>query len=147
MTAIRESICPKLVNIKSVIDITPPEPEEMTQRAEHSDAKVASTTTAREGADREVFHRCSHGGQSRPPWRPRNGPISKQRAFIGTFPCPFGTERSTRVAPSLRKFLSLQQLLVTIADCGLAQCFCGDYMARHRVSAERLGLAAIDAPD
>jgi len=70
MTAIRESICPKPVNIKSVIDITPPEPEEMTQRAEHSDAKVASTTTAREGADREVFHRCSHGGQTRPPWRP-----------------------------------------------------------------------------
>jgi uncharacterized protein (UPF0254 family) len=64
MTAIRESICPKLVNIKSVIDITPPEPEEMTQRAEHSDAKVASTTTAREGADREVFHRCSHGAQA-----------------------------------------------------------------------------------
>jgi|SRR3977135_723039 hypothetical protein len=64
MTAIRESICPKLVNIKSVIDITPPEPEEMTQRAEHSDAKVASTTTAREGANREVFHRCSHGGHA-----------------------------------------------------------------------------------
>ena len=77
MTAIRESICPKLVNIKSVIDITPPEPEEMTQRAEHSDAKLASTTTAREGADREVFHRCSHGGQTRPPWRPRNGPDFK----------------------------------------------------------------------
>jgi len=107
MTAIRESICPKLVNIKSVIDITPPEPEEMTQRAEHSDAKVASTTTAREGADREVFHRCSHGGQSRPPGRSRNGPISKQRAFIGTVPCPFGTVRRLTIdqrALSLRKF-------------------------------------------
>src|SRR4051812_27301387 len=31
MTAIRESICPDLVNIKSVMNITPPEPEEMTR--------------------------------------------------------------------------------------------------------------------
>ena len=39
------------------------------------------------------------------------------------------------------------EILVTATDCGLAQRARGTYIARHRVSAERLGLAAIDAPD
>jgi len=50
--------------------------------------------------------------------------------------------------PSLQKWSPFaSRNMVTIADCGLAQRMRRPYMARHRVSAERLGLAAIDAPD
>jgi hypothetical protein len=46
-----------------------------------------------------------------------------------------------------RPALFALEILVIVAACGLAQRLRGHYMACHRVSAERLGLAAIDAPD
>ncbi|HVR57873.1 MAG TPA: hypothetical protein VMT72_13745, partial [Pseudolabrys sp.] len=75
------------------------------------------------------------------PWHSRNGLISKH-AHSATNPLPFGTVRKLRLAE-----LFGLEILVIVAARGLAQRLRGHYMARHRVSAERLGLAAIDAPD